>query len=234
MNVELLSHRRAGLARRLDHLADRSARGHDPPGSGSTRTRRGRRATRRSPGRARSRTSPGRRRSARDTSSDGHPAIGRRAERGGRSPARRTVTPRRASRARRTRRGRRRSARRARARSRDRPPRSTGSRAAAARARGRGEPQSRLWTRCSPFGAGSDPAPRGATESSPMTRTRVCVRPAGSKRLPTVRGLPVSCSTTGAPRDSSHSIASSRRSTITRCSTGSPAGHSSWKASSER
>ena len=122
---------------------------------------------------------------------------------------------RRASRARRTRRARRRSRRRVRAQDRGRRPRSTGSRGWAARARARAARGSRRCTERAALRDGVRPRSKRRTESSPITRTRASVRPRVSKRLPIVRGLPVSCSSTGAPSDSSHSIASSSCSTTT-------------------
>ena len=65
-------------------------------------------------------------------------------------------------------------------------------------------------------------------------RTSVSVRPRGSNLLPTVRGLPVSCSTTGAPSDSNHAIPSSSCSQTTRWSGSSPAGHSARNSSHSR
>ena len=72
------------------------------------------------------------------------------------------------------------------------------------------------------------------SRTSPAARTSASVSPAVSKRQPTVRGFPVSRSSTGAPRASSQASASSSPSTTRACRAGSPAGHSARNSSSER
>ena len=83
-------------------------------------------------------------------------------------------------------------------------------------------------------------APRVGPERRPKPRLaggaheRVRRARAGRSACPTVRGLPVSSQTTGAPSDRSQSSASSSRSQTSRCSSGSPSGHSARKSSNER
>ena len=77
--------------------------------------------------------------------------------------------------------------------------------------------------------------PSGICDTPKRTsRASSSVSPRGSKRFPTVLGLPVSSQTTGAPSETSHAIASSSRSQTIRCSVSSPSGHSRRKSSHSR
>ena len=73
------------------------------------------------------------------------------------------------------------------------------------------------------------------SRSSPAaSATSARVRRSGSKRMPVVSSLPVSRATTGAPSDSSQVRSPSTRSNSSRCSSGSPPGHSARKRSNSR